>query len=124
MIAEARAQPARAHLGGQAKPGAVAEDELRCSPYLCAWCRNGWSLNEAHENCLEGRKFDRFWPVENVALGDVPPFPVRELAAGKLSPQETRVIVYFYLWLMCNDLGKGTEILRGIPDLRQGNDDG
>jgi len=75
-------------------------DEQRLSPYLCPWCRNGLSLNESHENCLVGGKFDRFWPVADVDIGDVPPFPVRELAAGELSPHETRVIVYFYLSLV------------------------
>ena len=77
----------------------VQASEQHVSAYLCRWCRNGWSLNEAHENCLAGGKFDRFWPMADAVIGEVPPFPVHELAAGKLSPQETRVIVYFYLWL-------------------------
>ena len=68
---------------------------LRTSPYLCPWCRNGQSMNEAHENCLAGGRFDRFWPVEDVIINDVVLLPIRDLAAGKLSPQETRAIVYF-----------------------------
>ena len=78
----------------------VQASEQQVSPYLCRWCRNGRSLNEAHENCLAGGKFDRFWPVEDAVIAGVPPFPVHELAAGKLSAQETRVIVYFYIWLI------------------------
>ncbi len=79
--------------------GLPAADQ-RLSPYLCRWCRNGRSLNEAHENCLAGGKFDRFWPVADAVISDVPPFPVHDMATGKMSPYETRVIVYFYLWLI------------------------
>lgn len=93
------AQLSRIQRPGTAGNGQQAEFQPYLSPYLCRWCRNGRSLNEAHENCLAAGKFDRFWPVADAAIGHVPPFPIREVAAGKLSSQETRVIVYFYLWL-------------------------
>ena len=102
-------QTDKEQIGGRTPPvngtGIPLEDQ-RLSHYLCPWCRNGRSLNEAHENCLAGGKFDRFWPVVDAVVGNVPPFPVREVAAGKLSPQETRVIVYFYLYMVvkaCQD---------------------
>lgn len=78
----------------------ASPDDPHLSHYLCPWCRNGLSLNEAHERCLAGGKFDRFWPVADASIEDVPLFPIRELAAGRLLPQETRTVLYFYLWLI------------------------
>ena len=60
-------------------------------------------MNEAHEDCLVGGKFDRFWPVEETTIHDVRNFPLRELVAGRPS-SETRVVVYFYLWLVSKEL--------------------
>ena len=75
-------------------------EEQGLSPYLCPWCRNGLSLNEAHEICLAQGRFSRFWPVDDASLSGDPAVPVREIALGQLSPAERHMLAWFYLYLV------------------------
>ena len=75
-------------------------EEQRLSSYLCPWCRNGRSLNEAHALCLAEGRFSRFWPVEHVSLADVLTVPVREIALGRIRPAERHILAWFYLHLI------------------------
>ena len=84
------------------KGGNVQQPESQpfLSPYLCRWCRNGLSLNEAHENCLATGKFDRFWPVDDVRLTDLPQVPIREILSHRLTVGERQALAWFYLYLL------------------------
>ena len=78
----------------------VSLEEQRLSLYLCSWCRNGRSLNEAHEICLAEGRFSRFWPTEDATLADVPAVPVRDIALGRIPPAERHMLAWFYLYLV------------------------
>ena len=85
----------------------VPVEEQRLSPYLCRWCRNGRSLNEAHEICLAEGRFSRFWPTEDVTLADVPAVPMRDIALGRIQPAARHMLAWFYLYL----------VVKGIQDI-------
>lgn len=80
------------------------QDECQ-SPYLCAWCRNGLSMNEAHAGCLAEGRFSRFLPVAETTVDVVPRFPIAEVIGGQLPEAETSVVVFFYLWRITRALG-------------------
>ena len=78
----------------------ISPGEQRLSLYLCPWCRNGRSLNEAHEICLAEGRFSRFWPTEDATVADVPAVPVRDIALGRILPAERHMLAWFYLYLV------------------------
>lgn len=83
-----------------ARSVSLPPEDQRLSPYLCPWCRNGRSLNEAHEICLAEGRFNRFWPTKDATVADVLAVPVREIALGQLRPSERHILAWFYLYLV------------------------
>lgn len=47
-----------------------------------------------------GGKFDRFWPVDDVMLTDLPQVPIREILSHRLTVGERQALAWFYLHLL------------------------
>ncbi len=87
--------------------------DQRLSPYVCPWCRNGLSLNEAHKQCLASGRLDRFWPAEGATLAGARAVPIREIATGQIGSAERQVLAWFYLYLLVGE--KQLDIVRCLP---------